>query len=49
MPAFVADTHTAVWYLLNSKKLSSNAQRDIPSRIHAHGMALPPSQIPAGC
>ena len=27
MAAVVADTHAAVWYLLNTKNLSSNAQR----------------------
>lgn len=29
MAAVVVDTHAAVWYLLNSKSLSANAQRAI--------------------
>ena len=35
MAALVADTHAAVWYLLNSKSLSSNAQRAMDEAIEA--------------
>jgi PIN domain nuclease of toxin-antitoxin system len=35
MAAIVADTHAAVWYLLNSKSLSSNAQRAMDEAIEA--------------
>ena len=33
MPGIVADTHAAVWYLLNSKNLSANAQRVMDETI----------------
>lgn len=35
MPAVVADTHAAVWYLLNAKSLSANAQRAMDEAIQA--------------
>ena len=35
MAAVVADTHAVVWYLLNSKSLSSNAQRAMDEAIEA--------------
>jgi len=35
MPAIVADTHAAVWYLLNAKNLSSNAERAMDETIEA--------------
>ena len=35
MAAIVADTHAAVWYLLNSKSLSSNAQLAMDEAIEA--------------
>jgi len=33
MAAVVADTHAAVWYLLNAKSLSSNAQRAMDDAV----------------
>ena len=33
MAAVVADTHAAVWYLLNAKSLSSNAQRAMDEAV----------------
>ena len=35
MAAVVADTHAAVWYLLNSKSLSSTAQRAMDEVVAA--------------
>ena len=35
MAAVVADTHAAVWYLLNAKSLSSNAQRVMDEAVEA--------------
>jgi PIN domain nuclease of toxin-antitoxin system len=35
MAAVVADTHAAVWYLLNSKSLSSTAQRAMDEAVAA--------------
>ncbi len=35
MAAIVADTHAAVWYLLNAKSLSSNAQRAMDEAVEA--------------
>jgi PIN domain nuclease of toxin-antitoxin system len=35
MPAVVADTHAAVWYLLNAKSLSFNAQRAMDEAVAA--------------
>jgi len=33
MAAVVADTHAAVWYLLNAKSLSANAQRAMDDAV----------------
>ena len=33
MAAVVADTHAAVWYLLNAKSLSANAQRAMDEAV----------------
>jgi PIN domain nuclease of toxin-antitoxin system len=35
MAAVVADTHAAVWYLLNARSLSSNAQRAMDEAARA--------------
>jgi PIN domain nuclease of toxin-antitoxin system len=35
MAAVVADTHAAVWYLLNAKSLSFNAQRAMDEAVAA--------------
>jgi PIN domain nuclease of toxin-antitoxin system len=35
MAALVVDTHAAVWYLLNAKSLSSNAQRAMDEALEA--------------
>jgi len=35
MAAVVVDTHAAVWYLLNAKSLSSNAQRAMDEAVQA--------------
>jgi len=35
MAAIVADTHAAVWYLLNSNSLSPNAQRAMDEAVEA--------------
>ena len=35
MAAVVVDTHAAVWYLLNAKSLSSNAQKAMDEAVQA--------------
>jgi PIN domain nuclease of toxin-antitoxin system len=43
MAAVVADTHAAVWYLLNSKSLSATAQRAMDEAVAAGDPVYIPS------
>ena len=40
MAAVVADTHAAVWYLLNAKSLSFNAQRAMDEAVASVALAV---------
>ena len=40
MAAVVADTHAAVWYLLNAKSLSFNAQRAMDEAVESVALAV---------